>query len=84
MDDIPQVIPQIEPMGSRTERLNTLDALIARFRELRRALRDDGTDTNPYELYGPYINAPVWPWNVAGWGMALFFMLMFLMTWLGS
>jgi hypothetical protein len=19
------------------------------------------------ELYGPYLNAPVWPWHVAGW-----------------
>jgi len=19
------------------------------------------------ELYGPYLNAPVWPWYVAGW-----------------
>ena len=84
MEDNQQVIPQNDLLGTRTERLSALDALIARLRELRRALADDGTDTAPNELYGPYINAPVWPWTVAGWGLALFFMLMFLITWLQS
>jgi hypothetical protein len=36
------------------------------------------------EVYGRYINAPVWPWTVAGWALAVIFMLLFVMTWLGS
>ena len=83
-DDIPpQAIPEIELTGTRTERLRALDAAIARLRELRRALAGDN-DKAPYELYSPYIHAPVWPWTVAGWTLAVVFLLLFLITWLSS
>jgi hypothetical protein len=82
-DDMPQVIPQVELRGSRVERLNAIDAMIARLRELRRALAGENEHV-PFEVYGPYINAPVWPWTVAGWTMAAIFLLLFLITWLGS
>jgi hypothetical protein len=80
----PDVIPEIELTGSPAERLKLLDAAIARLRELRRALTEDEADAPPYELLGPYINAPVWPWTVAGWTLAVMFMLLFLITWLRS
>ena len=32
------------------------------------------------ELYGPYLNAPVWPWHVAGWIVSALFALMFVIA----
>jgi hypothetical protein len=37
------------------------------------------TLTTP-ELYGPYLNAPVWPWHVAGWIVSALFALMFVIA----
>jgi hypothetical protein len=37
------------------------------------------TLTTP-ELYGPYLNAPVWPWHVAGWIVSVLFALMFVIA----
>ena len=34
----------------------------------------------PPELYGPYLNAPVWPWHVAGWIVSALFVLMFIIA----
>jgi hypothetical protein len=34
----------------------------------------------PPELYGPYLNAPVWPWHVAGWVVSALFVLMFVIA----
>jgi hypothetical protein len=28
-----------------------------------------------------YINAPVWPWSVAGWSLAAMFILFFVAAW---
>ena len=35
--------------------------------------------TSP-EIYGPYLNAPVWPWHVAGWIVSAVFALMFVIA----
>jgi len=32
------------------------------------------------ELYGPYLNAPVWPWQVAGWIASVLFALWFVIA----
>ena len=79
-----EVIPEIELRGSPRERLKLLDAAIARLRELRRALAGEDDGAPPYELYGPHINSPVWPWTVAGWAFAVIFLMLFLITWLRS
>jgi hypothetical protein len=79
----PHVIPQLELKGTPAERLTLIDAAIARLRELRRALAGEN-EKAPYEFYSPYLNAPVWPWTVAGWSLAAIFMLLFLITWLRS
>ena len=34
----------------------------------------------PPDLYGPYLNAPVWPWHVAGWIVSALFVLMFVIA----
>jgi hypothetical protein len=34
-----------------------------------------------YEVYGRYVNAPVWPWVAAGWGMSGMFALFFIVSW---
>ena len=32
------------------------------------------------ELYGPYLNAQVWPWQVAGWIASVLFALWFVIA----
>ena len=34
----------------------------------------------PPELHGPYLNAPVWPWQMAGWILTTLFALMFVIA----
>ena len=83
--DATQVIPAVELRGSRVDRLRTLDAAIARLQSVRRALSREPVPGAPSnEFYGPHVNAPVWPWTVAGWTLAVVFMLLFLITWLRS
>jgi hypothetical protein len=41
-------------------------------------------DTPWREVDSPYINAPVWPWSVAGWAFAALFVLLFVIAWNGS
>jgi hypothetical protein len=76
----PVMIPSVELRGTLCERLATLDASIARLQRLRRAIVGDAeiSDKRAYELHGPYINAPVWPWFVAGWVIGALFVLMFV------
>jgi hypothetical protein len=38
----------------------------------------------PVEPRGPYINAAVWPWTVAGWSLAALFLVLFLIAWAGG
>jgi hypothetical protein len=84
-DGAPVLIPAVELRGTLVDRLRTLDAAIARLQSARRALSREPVPGAPSnEFYGPYINAPVWPWTVAGWTLAVVFMLLFLMTWLRS
>ena len=33
--------------------------------------------TKSNELESPYIDAPVWPWSVAGWSLAAGFVVLF-------
>ena len=36
------------------------------------------------DVYGPYIDAPVWPWSVAGWSVAVLCVLLALVAWLSA
>jgi hypothetical protein len=33
------------------------------------------------EKDSPFINAPVWPWTVTGWLMAVTFVIMLVLAW---
>ena len=80
--EMPEVIPPVELQGSRADRLRTLDAAIARLQALKRAVAGEpATVTPPSELHGPYINAPVWPWFVAGCVLGALFVLLFVVAW---
>ena len=35
----------------------------------------------PYEVDGPYIDAPDWPWRVAGWLVNAIIVLLFVLAW---
>jgi hypothetical protein len=35
-----------------------------------------------YEVDSPYINAPTWPWMVAGWAFSTLHILFFLAAWI--
>jgi hypothetical protein len=72
------VIPSVELTGSLAERLRTLDTSIAHLHTLRRSMAGDLPDAPPYELHGPYLHAPVWPWFAAGWVIGALFVLMFV------
>jgi hypothetical protein len=75
----PIVIPAVELTGSLGDRLETLDASIARLQRLRHTLVGKlPPDAHPYELHGPYLHAPVWPWFAAGWIVGALFVLMFV------
>jgi hypothetical protein len=38
------------------------------------------TLTDRSEFDSPYIDAPVWPWSMAGWSLAALFVLLFLLA----
>jgi hypothetical protein len=38
------------------------------------------SDARSYEFESPYINAPLWPWSVAGWSLAALFALLFVLA----
>jgi hypothetical protein len=80
--DAPIVIPGIALSGPVAERLKTLDAMLARLQSLRSALGQGSVPgAPPNEVYGPYVNAPVWPWFAAGWVAGALFALLFLFAW---
>jgi hypothetical protein len=59
-----------------------VDAAVVRLQELRITL--SGTSrvpVAPYELHGPYLNAPAWPWFAAGWTLGALFVLLFFLAW---
>jgi hypothetical protein len=35
----------------------------------------------PYEVDGPYIAAPDWPWSAAGWVLSALLVLLFFLAW---
>jgi hypothetical protein len=41
-------------------------------------------ETPDPEITGPYINAPVWPWTLAGWVLAASVVLLFIVAWIRS
>jgi hypothetical protein len=36
--------------------------------------------TKGYEFDSPYIDAPVWPWSVAGWSLAALLVALFVLA----
>jgi hypothetical protein len=49
---------------------------------VRRSLAGQPVPGAPaYELYGRYINAPVWPWLAAGWVLGALFVVLFVVAW---
>ena len=45
-------------------------------------IRESG-DSN-VQVLSPHINAPVWPWSLAGYSMATLWLLLLLLAWLGA
>ena len=79
--DLPLMVPAIELKGSPAEKLQTLDEAIVRLRHVRRALMGEpAAGIPPYEIRGRYINAPSWPWFVAGWVFGVLFVLVLLVA----
>ncbi len=80
--DTPQMIPAVELTGSHLDRVKAVDAAMRRLEHLRTTLTADMEPRVPLpEVYGPHINAPVWPWFVAGWVVCALFVVMFLLAW---
>ena len=76
------VLPPLELKGSSEEKLQAIDAEIRRLEQLRRSVSGDvSKNILSQELYGPYINAPVWPWLAAGWVLGALFVLLFVVAW---
>jgi hypothetical protein len=76
------VIPAIELRGSLRDRLQTLDSAIARLYSMRGALAGEPVPgAPPNEVYGRYVNAPVWPWFTAGCVIGALFVLVFVIAW---
>jgi hypothetical protein len=79
--NVPREIPAISLMGSRAEKLRTLEASIAHLQQLKYLLIGEPLPHSiPSELHGPYLKAPVWPWFVAGWVVGALFVLMFVIA----
>jgi hypothetical protein len=53
-----------------------------RLQALRRTLASEPVPgAPPNEFYGPYVNAPVWPWFAAGWMIGALFVVLFVIAW---
>jgi hypothetical protein len=46
----------------------------------RLSTADPIADLPPGERYGPYIDAPVWPWLAAGWIAVALFVVTFVLA----
>ena len=76
------VLPSLELKGSTEEKLKAIDAEIRRLELLRRSVAGDvSKNILSQELYGPYLNGPVWPWFAAGWLLGALFVLLFVVAW---
>ncbi len=80
---ITHVIPSVELTGSREQKVQTLDTLIAHLEQLRRNIAGDTILPVRGGFEGPsrYALTPAWPWFVAGMAvsaallcLALFFL----------
>lgn len=81
----PDVIPAVPLTGSVDDQVRAIDAALLQLERLRAVLTEESPPRAPRaEVQGPYINAPVWPWTVAGWSFAALFLVLFLVTWLRS
>jgi hypothetical protein len=74
----PITIPAIELTGPPSEQLVVLDRAIARLHELRRTIAPEGAPVPV--VHGRHINAPVWPWFVAGWIVGALFVVAFVVA----
>jgi len=65
--NISHFIPSVELKGSRSDKLETLDTLIAYLERLRRSLAGETLAARGgYEGPSRYIGSPAWPWFGAG------------------
>lgn len=79
--NLSRVIPPFELKGSRTERLNTLDALIAQLQQLRRSIAGDVYQRKgAFERRGRHIESPEWPWFMAGTSVGVLIVLLLLLA----
>jgi hypothetical protein len=83
MDD-PQALPPVELSGSRAYRPRTIEGLIARLECMLVALVEDDEMAPASEVYGPYVDAPGWPWLLAGWTLGSGILLLFVISWVRS
>jgi len=67
---------------NRVDPLTTLDGAIASLQRLRDQFDDRSTGAPQHEVFGRYINAPVWPWFFAGTLVGAVIVLMFAVAWL--
>ena len=67
---------------NRVDPLTTLDAAIASLQRLRDQFDDRPAEAPQHEVFGRYINAPVWPWFFAGTLVGAVIVLMFAVAWL--
>jgi hypothetical protein len=80
--DLPHFIPSVELTGSRANRLMQLETLISYLQRLRSNLAGEpGAARSTYEGPSPYIDAPVWPWLVAGIVLGALFVVLLLAAW---
>ena len=62
-----------------------MDGLIAHLERVRTAVVDQESAPSPTpEFYGPYIDAPLWPWLLAGWALGSAIVLLFVLAWARS
>jgi hypothetical protein len=47
----------------------------------RHIVEGEDMDRPSYEVDSPFINAPSWPWAVAGWTISALHVLFFLAAW---
>ena len=74
-------IPSVELKGSRAQKLEKLDLLIAHLERLRRSLAGE-TEASRSGFDGPsgHASAPAWPWFAAGLGVGVLFTLWLLLA----